>query len=127
MEATLIAPCGVNCGVCKAHLRKNRQCPGCRNNRTVHIACVIYSCKELKASASGFCYECAKFPCRKIKHLDERHRRKVGISNIENLGIIKEKGVAYLLEKEEKKFKCPECGGVICNNGICLNCGLDKL
>ena len=105
MEEILIAPCGVNCSICKAHLRKEKQCPGCRNNRIVHIACVIYSCEELKNSVSGYCYECKKFPCKKIKHLDERHRRKIGISNIENLGMIKEKGVICFLQKEEEKFK----------------------
>jgi len=103
--AVLIAPCGVNCGVCKAHLRKNKKCPGCRNDRIVHIACVIARCEELKNSLSGFCYECVKFPCRKIKHLDERHRRKMGISNIKNLEIIKEKGISYFLQREDEKWK----------------------
>jgi hypothetical protein len=32
------------------------------------------------------------------------------------------------LEKEETKWRCPECDGVICcHNGLCLNCSLDKL
>jgi hypothetical protein len=105
MEAALIAPCGVNCGICKAHLRKNKRCLGCLIKRSVHIACVIYNCEKLKTIASGYCYECKEFPCRKIKHLDERHRRKMCISNIENLGMIKEKGVAYFLQKEEEKLK----------------------
>ncbi|MFC1995458.1 hypothetical protein ACFLVM_01085 [Chloroflexota bacterium] len=50
------------------------------------------------------------------------------MSMIENLGIIKEKGATKFLEQEVDKWKCPECGAAICcHNGICFNCGLDKL
>jgi rubrerythrin len=50
------------------------------------------------------------------------------MSMMENLGYIKERGMNEFLEKEEKKWRCPECGGVIsCHNGICYTCGLDKL
>ncbi len=44
---------------------------------------------------------------------------------IENLEAIREKGMVQFLEKQEEKWKCPECGGVICcHNGICFSCGL---
>lgn len=40
---------------------------------------------------------------------------------IENLTIIKKKGISYLLKREEKKWKCAECGGIICcHNGDML-------
>jgi hypothetical protein len=111
MQAILIAPCGVNCGICRAHLRKNKKCLGCRIERSVHIACVIYNCEKLKDCRSGFCFECLDFPCRKIKHLDERHLKKMGTSNIENLRIIKEKGITYFLHREEEKRLHPELRG----------------
>jgi len=50
------------------------------------------------------------------------------MSMIENLEFIKEHGMERFLEKEEAKWRCPECGEVICcHNGLCLNCDLDKL
>jgi len=47
---------------------------------------------------------------------------------VENLKTIKKKGISEFLKKEEEKWKCPECSGVICcHNGICFSCSLDKL
>jgi hypothetical protein len=41
---------------------------------------------------------------------------------------MKEHGVEKWLEREAEKWRCPECGGVICcHNGICYSCGLEKL
>jgi hypothetical protein len=75
-----------------------------------------------------YCYECGEFPCRRLKALDKRYRERYHMSMIDNLAIIKEQGMLNFLKKEEKKWRCPECGGVICcHNGICFSCGLDKL
>ncbi len=30
MKGSLIAPCGMNCGLCYAYLREKNKCPGCR-------------------------------------------------------------------------------------------------
>ena len=30
MEKELIAPCGMNCGICKYYYREKDKCPGCR-------------------------------------------------------------------------------------------------
>jgi len=50
------------------------------------------------------------------------------MSMIENLEYIKNIGIKPFLEEQEKKWKCPECGEVICcHNGLCFNCGLDRL
>ena len=50
------------------------------------------------------------------------------MSMIDNLEFIRENGIRRFLEKEEEKWKCPECGAVICcHNGICFGCGRDKL
>jgi hypothetical protein len=47
---------------------------------------------------------------------------------IENLQSIKTNGMTQLLVEQEKKWRCPECGGVICcHNGICFDCGLNRL
>lgn len=48
MEPTLIAPCGINCGICRAYLREKNKCPGCRlfnAQEPVSIArCKIKNC-----------------------------------------------------------------------------------
>ena len=50
------------------------------------------------------------------------------LSMIENLEFIKKYGMEGFLKKEEEKWRCPECGGVVCcHNGLCLNCNLDTL
>ena len=122
MEAALIAPCGINCNICSSHLREKKKCPGCHTFVPVETRCVVINCKTIQTNQSGYCYECEKFPCRRIRQIDERYRR-VGISNIENLELIREKGVSALIQLEEEKWKCPECGGVLANNNICYSCG----
>ena len=50
------------------------------------------------------------------------------MSMIENLDYIKQHGLEQFLDREDEKWKCIECGKVICcHNGICFNCGIDKL
>ena len=85
-------------------------------------------CDLLGKGLVRFCYECDNFPCSQLKSLDKRYRIKYHMSMIENLEFIKVHGVESFIEKEESKWKCPECGGVICcHNGLCFNCSLDKL
>ncbi len=49
------------------------------------------------------------------------------MSMLENLELIKNEGIESLLIREEEKWKCPECGGVIsCHRDICYTCGLEK-
>jgi hypothetical protein len=50
------------------------------------------------------------------------------MSMIDNLIRIKNSSIEFLLKTEERKWECPECGGVIsCHNGICYTCGLEEL
>lgn len=137
MEEKLIAPCGMNCGLCVSYqAMKNdlkhkgfnkKTCPGCIP-RGKNCAFMKGNCERLGKGLVRFCYECEDFPCRRLKTLDKRYRTKYHMSMIENLKFIKENGMARFLEKEEKKWKCPECGGEICcHNGLCLNCDLDTL
>jgi len=126
-----IAPCGMNCGICKYHYREKDTCPGCRgpneNKSKYCIDCKIVNCKIIKENESGFCYECLDIPCRRLKNLDKRYSTKYHMSMLENLDFIKEKGIEKFLEKEEKKWKCPECGGIVtCHGGKCLSCGYKK-
>jgi hypothetical protein len=124
----LIAPCGMNCGICMAKLRQKNKCPGCRGKDdgkpVTRLGCKIKSCENLN---SKFCYTCVDFPCLKLKKLDKRYRIKYNMSMIENLEYIKKYGVVAFLDSENVKWTCSECGGVICvHKGLCSNCGKRK-
>ena len=137
MEAELIAPCGMNCAVCGNYLaqqydlKKNgiqkSYCAGCRP-RGKNCAFMKKNCELIGEGKIQYCYECADFPCRRLKSLDKRYRERYHMSMVENLILIKEQGMEKFLEKEAEKWKCSKCGGVIsCHSGICYTCGLDTL
>lgn len=120
-EIKLIAPCGMNCGICVGYLRKERKCPGCLGKDT---KCTIKNCEIVKRNQSGFCYECSKYPCRRLKQLDKRYRTKYSMSMLENLEYIKDNGLNAFTEKENERWRCQKCGGVICvHRGYCYTCG----
>ena len=123
----LIAPCGMNCGICLAHLREKRKCPGCHGEDTNKSAsclkCTIRNCAVIQLNQSKFCFECEKYPCKRLKHLDKRYRTKYVMSMIENLENIKRIGLSAFMENEKERWRCPKCGGVICvHRGYCLQC-----
>jgi hypothetical protein len=131
MKAELIAPCGMNCNICMGYLREKNHCHGCLvedpYTRSYHRKCIIRDCEHIKSSASGYCYDCPMFPCRRMKQLDKRYATKYNMSMLENLAIIKNEGVEALLAREAEKWRCPECGGVVsCHNGRCYTCKPDK-
>jgi len=112
MNKNLIAPCGMNCGLCVMHLRNENKCPGCFSGRKVNgrcIKCAIKLCKERKGD---YCFDCIKFPCERLKRIDKRYQEKYGMSEIENLKNIKEKGIEIFVINEEKKWVNSE--GVYC-------------
>jgi hypothetical protein len=77
----------------------------------------------LAKTESGFCFECPKFPCLRLKNLDKRYRSKYGMSMFENLLFIKEKGFVNFLESEQVKWKCKNCGSSLSvHRDNCLNC-----
>ena len=127
----LIAPCGMNCGICKYHYRKKDTCPGCKapnDDKSIYcIQCKVVICEERKKSKSGYCYECSKLPCQRMKNLDKRYSTKYHMSMLENQEYIKKHGMKKFLEKEKKKWTCPKCGGIVtCHGGMCLDCGFVK-
>jgi len=128
MKRYLIAPCGMNCGLCIGHLREKRSCGGCfkindENKPKVCRSCKIVNCEFLAETDSGFCYDCKKYPCARLKNLDKRYRTKYGMSMIENLSSIKKNGLEVFLQTEEEKWKCKVCGfGLSVHRDFCLNC-----
>jgi hypothetical protein len=127
-KSSLIACCGMNCGICLAYLREKNKCPGCRaediNKAVSCVRCKIKNCVILRKSKARFCFKCLKFPCAKIEHLDKRYRTRYYMSMIENLGYIKRSGITKFIRNEKNRWACPECGGTICvHKGYCFSCG----
>jgi len=126
-DRALIAPCGMNCGTCIGYLRTKNKCPGCRmisvkKPESVQ-RCIIVNCTHLEKTESNFCYECGNFPCKRMKQLDKRYRTKYGTSFIENLLMIKDKGMDYFLGFESFRRTCPVCGSTLSvHRSFCPEC-----
>ncbi len=123
-----IAPCGMDCGLCLAQHRTKNICTGCyaegAQKSPYCIRCPIKYCELLKSSGSKYCFGCTQFPCARVKHLDKRYRTKYGMSMIENLNNIKQNGIRKFVENERLKWRCDNCGNVVCvHRPNCLVCG----
>jgi len=123
----LIAPCGMNCGVCYAHLRPRNKCPGCRaanhGKPKTRTKCPIKTCSIRRRNKADFCVGCDRLPCDRLQRLDRRYREKYSMSMIENLQKIAAEGVRSLIEEEGAKWVCAECGATLCvHKGYCLVC-----
>lgn len=128
----LIAPCGMNCGICKRYLAYSRDipkergkiihCQGCLpGNRNCQIK---KGCKRISKYKIRFCFECDKIPCENLIHLDKRYRERYGMSMVENLFEIEGKGIKEFLDNQETKYKCSRCGDVFSvHDGKCYKCG----
>jgi len=130
--ANMIAPCGMNCGLCIGHLREKRPCGGCfklddENKPENCRSCAIVNCDLLAGSESGFCFECKKYPCTRLKKLDLRYRSRYGMSMIDNLKLIREIGLESFVQKEEERWSCKACGAGLCvHRSYCLNCKAER-
>ncbi len=133
-EMNLAAPCGMYCGACRHYLvlKKDllkkkgfkRGCVGCRirNKKCVHIK---KDCAKIRNNQIDFCIDCGDFPCNNLNKIENRYKQKYDVSLIENLRKLKEIGVNEWLEEQDKRWKCPECGGNICiHDQECFDCGL---
>lgn len=137
LKEELIALCGMNCSLCISYQArlydfdnkgfKRKHCPGCRP-RGEHCLHMRDHCDLIGKGQVHFCFDCENFPCKRLKSLDKRYRTKYHLSMIENLILIRDKGIEAFLAEEESKWKCPDCGSEICcHNGLCLNCNLTVL
>lgn len=127
-EITQIAPCGINCGTCRAHLRERNKCYGCRTSTGTEIPhcskCVIRNCELLTKTSSEFCYECKEFPCARLTNIDKRYKAKYRTSLIQNLHVLSIIGMDDYLRQEMIKWTCKQCGSVLSvHNTRCLKCG----
>lgn len=123
MSAELIAPCGMNCRLCSAYIRKKNPCPGCRGEDSLKpqycVGCKIVNC-EIRTGS--FCH-CEK-PCRRLTELDKPYSTKYHISMLENLRYIHEQGIEAFVKHEEERWACPHCGEILsCHKKVCPHCG----
>jgi hypothetical protein len=127
----------MNCALCSGYLAYRNDtnskgvrmpyCTGCRP-RDKKCAFLRKRCDLILYGKIEYCYECDDFPCRNLQHLDKRYRTFYRMSMIENLEYIRDRGMESFLAGQEERWKCPECGETLCcHNGICFNCGLEKL
>jgi hypothetical protein len=94
LEPALVAPCGMNCGLCMGYLRDKNRCLG----RDV-------------------------FPCPRLKRLDTRYRTKYRMSMLESLRAIRDLGIEAFVESERGRWECSKCGGLRCvHTAECIYC-----
>jgi len=126
-DINLLAYCGLYCGACSfkvAFDEKNKQhikdmpskydkykdaelefCPGCRLDSQCG-SCKIRACAKAKNLTN--CSECVDFPCTILKDFnDDGMPHHAGC--ITNLKMIKEKGIDYFMNYQEKHWTCT-CG-----------------
>jgi hypothetical protein len=119
----------MNCAICRGHLLRKNNCPGCLGDDTNKtkscINCVIANCDNLKKTGAKYCSEkCEMYPCRRLRDLDKRYRTRYHMSMIENLESINGTGIRAFVRNEKVRWTCTECGGIICvHAGCCSDCG----
>jgi len=128
ITGTLIAPCGMNCGICFGYLRPKNPCLGCNQDSAEKTRqCSIKRCRQPGREKARFCYACTAYPCRRLRQLDERYRRKYGMSMIANLDLIKTKGIRFFVAREKVRWVCQACGSRICvHRPECPGCGAKR-
>ncbi|MDN7026125.1 DUF3795 domain-containing protein [Methanoculleus sp. FWC-SCC1] len=126
LSPALIAPCGMNCALCIGYLREKDRCPGCRAGDASRLRpscarCTIRNCED---RTGDYCFDCANYPCPRLKRLDKRYTTKYRMSMLENLCEIRERGIAAFVEQEEVRRRCPQCGHILSvHRDRCLHCG----
>jgi hypothetical protein len=117
-RSELVAPCGLDCGVCELYLSRNNEqlveflvskgipkellpCNGCREIEgecpVVSGICATYVCANEKAVA--FCSECSDFPCSKLAPAADRAETLPHNIKLYNLCIIDRHGVEELVKR----------------------------
>jgi hypothetical protein len=128
MKKEMIAPCGINCAVCRAVSRPRSRCGGClvpHDNMLTHCAtCGIKFCAEHEKAEFTYCGDCGKFPCAKLKKLFKRYRENYKVDLMGNLLSIRENWMEKFIEIEERKWVCAGCGARLSmHRAECAGCG----
>lgn len=130
LSENMIAPCGLDCALCKYALKKDDPCHGCLSTDDskpdfCETKCEVARCERRPSLIDRFCDTCERYPCAKMMELEKRYANKYTMveSPIGNLDLIRREGMDAFMSKEEKRWRCA-CGGVICvHTGVCAACG----
>ena len=121
-RTTLIAPCGMNCAICSAFLRRRTGAGGAlTRTAAARRNCTIAACEQVKRT---YFHDCGNFPCRRLKQLDKRYRTKYHMSMLDNLAAIQKNGIRAFVRSERERWTCADCGGTIdVHHYRCSVCG----
>lgn len=130
-NANMIAPCGLDCNICSQALLDDNPCQGCNGpdeNKPEFCAklCGIILCKKRTENEYVYCDECPDFPCEDVMEKETRYTTQYPHreSPLENLKMIKEKGMDAFLHVEWERWTCPDCGSPYSvHHRKCHKCG----
>lgn len=132
IKESLVAPCGMNCGICSNYLAfanglDRSPCSGCRpQNKSCSY--LFGKCTGINGGSGGtaeakFCFECDQYPCKQIDRMDKRYQTSYDMSVKANLEFIKKSGAEAFLNSQADKYTCPSCEGqVSIHNRKCFKC-----
>lgn len=84
MDSDLVSSCGIYCKTCSRFMDGN--CLGCLTK--------TYKCRiKMEIKGKRFAFESKGFPGQFMKKLDEKYKRMYNTNLIDNLKLIKSKGV----------------------------------
>jgi hypothetical protein len=93
---------------------KKITCKSCRN-------CVKKKCAFDKGLQ--WCFECSRFPCTRIKSLNQRYQQNYDIDLVQN-GLDAKQDMDAFLQAQKERFTCKSCGGIIDqHHRRCSECG----
>ena len=133
--ADLVAPCGINCAICRGYITCKHKIPRVRGKISYCTGCssrskncyIKRNCRKLTKHEIQSCSECDVMPCARLDHLDKRYRERYGMSVVENLKMIKAKGMEEFLKSQEEQYRCPSCGDVVCvHDAKCYSCSYKR-
>ncbi len=132
IKAELVAPCGMNCGICSNYLAyKNdlnrSQCAGCRpgNKKCSYLFGKCSGINHLLEGNAGarFCFECDQYPCKEIDRMDRRYSENYKMSVKENLKYIENNGLDEFVGEQHKEHHCMKCDDLVSiHNRKCFKC-----
>ena len=128
MDPALIAPCGLNCRLCRAYVRDRKACSGCRGDDGLKsrncVSCPIRNCPQRADGGLVYCFDCDLFPCARLRRLEKRYAVRYGVSVLDNLRQIRAGGIRSFIAAENGKWRCPDCGAMLCmHKAQCAVCG----
>ncbi len=131
INAGMIAPCGLDCAICKRALAETDPCPGCLGpdeHKPEFCAkrCGIILCGKRRENGYRFCDECPDYPCGDVLEKENRYTSAYPLyeSPKKNLQAIREKGMEAFIADERNQWTCGECGHVVSvHTGVCSGCG----